>query len=193
MDGTVRDVSVGGLSVQVEMKVDQGDVLSVVLQPNLRDPICVQAIVWHCRRVKQKTSGQVSSRLGLVLSDAPDDFGDLLGIPKVPEAPLREPEASVPPAGAKAKPKSPAKSAAKAATPKAAKPPTGSRTHASTRAARSEPAGLPRPDRYRVRVKMNAGPRSRSILVFARDEEEARGSALAETGVGWSILEIERA
>ncbi len=179
----MRDVSVGGLSVQVEMDVDQGDILSVLLQPTRQEPIHVQAIVWHHRRVKRKNSGEVSSRLGLVLSDAPDDFGDLLGIPAVPEAP---------PVAAAPQPAPDAKPAAKTRTQRKAG--AGSATQAKTAAAtRAKPVGLPRPDRYRVRVKMDAGPRTRSILVFAHDEGEARKSAIAETGSGWSILELERA
>jgi hypothetical protein len=194
VDGTVRNVSAGGLSVQVEMQVDQGDVLSLVLQPNRRDAIPVQAIVWHNRQVKQRKTGEVSQRLGLVLSDAPEDFGDLLGLPQTGAAKSSAPPEPEPvvareaPARSKPSPKKPRGPVAKK---------TRADTAAKTKTAPpSEPPrqpGLPRPDRFRIRVKMDAGPRTRSILVFARDEDEARQNALDETGAGWAILEIERA
>lgn len=168
--GTARDVSVGGLSVHVDLQVDQGDVLNLVLHPSRRREIAVQAIVWHQRRLRQRGSGKVSARLGLVLSEAPDDFQELLGLSE------ETPDSA---SGA-----TPAENPPKVAMP----PPLPSR-----RPARPAVIGLPKPERYRVRVKMDDGPRSRSILVFALGEDDARASALAETGSGWSVLDVERA
>ncbi|MBW2725123.1 MAG: hypothetical protein JRE71_12100, partial [Deltaproteobacteria bacterium] len=56
-----------------------------------------------------------------------------------------------------------------------------------------KPVGDPETSRYRVRVKQDSGPRTRSIMVFAGDEDEARDFARAETGGGWQILEVEPA
>jgi Tfp pilus assembly protein PilZ len=44
---------------------------------------------------------------------------------------------------------------------------------------------------YRVRVKQDGGPRSRTLWVRSESEEEARGRALANVGAGWVILELE--
>jgi len=43
---------------------------------------------------------------------------------------------------------------------------------------------------FRVRVKQMHGPRSRSLLVAAATEVEARGRATADLGEGWSVLEV---
>lgn len=177
--GTARDVSVGGLSVQADLQVDQGDVVHLVLHPPRRRDIPVQAIVWHQRRVRQRGSGKISARLGLVLSEAPDDFQELLGLPEAPAAsPGRAPQQSD-------------------TKPRIAMPPPLPSRRRATRSPEppSKPPapGLPRPERYRVRVKRDDAPRSRSILVFAEGEDDARRSALAETGRGWSILDVERA
>jgi hypothetical protein len=43
---------------------------------------------------------------------------------------------------------------------------------------------------FRVRVKQVRGPRSRSLLVAAPTEAEARGRATADLGEGWSVLEV---
>jgi hypothetical protein len=50
----------------------------------------------------------------------------------------------------------------------------------------------PLAERFRVRVKQENGPRSRSMVLRCASEEEARATALARTGRGWVILEIER-
>lgn len=44
--------------------------------------------------------------------------------------------------------------------------------------------------RFRVRMSQQGGPRSRALLVEVT-EAEARRRALASTGEGWTILEIE--
>ena len=45
---------------------------------------------------------------------------------------------------------------------------------------------------FRVRVKLAGAPRSRSLVVSAATEEEARQQALSEMGEGWVILELEQ-
>jgi Tfp pilus assembly protein PilZ len=44
---------------------------------------------------------------------------------------------------------------------------------------------------FRVRVKQRVGPRSRSLVVRGVDEAEASRRALAVSGAGWVVLEIE--
>jgi hypothetical protein len=167
--GTTREVSMGGLSIQAELEAEQGDILQVLLKPPRREPVPIEAIVWHARRVRQRQSGKTSNRLGLILSEAPEDFPDLLTLrgtaPKV-----SEPEIETEPEPLRELPGEP--------EPSPAEPP---------------PTPLEEPVRYRVRVTLSGSSRTRSILVFADDDEEARKNSLAETGPDWHVLEIERA
>jgi hypothetical protein len=167
VDGTVRNISAGGLSVQVNLPVAQGDVLNLTLKPDGLTRIDVQGIVWHDRR-RKKTSGDAVQRIGLVLSNAPEAFRELLPTPK----PKLEKSESMPPVAEEQK--LPAKSPTPAAR---AEPP--------------KPADCPKADRYRVRVKQVSSPRTRSIMVFAEDEDEARKFAREETGEDWQILEVD--
>jgi len=45
--------------------------------------------------------------------------------------------------------------------------------------------------RYRVRVKLQGEPRSRSLMVFAKSEQAARKQALQKAGEGWSVIDLE--
>ncbi len=76
--GVVLDLSEGGLSVQTEFPFEPGDSLQLRLQPPERGEIGVEGLVWHARRVRQRRSGDVRSVLGLMLSEAPDEYGKLV-------------------------------------------------------------------------------------------------------------------
>lgn len=45
---------------------------------------------------------------------------------------------------------------------------------------------------FRVRVKHEGGPRSRTMTLHCEDGAEARRRALARLGAGWVVLEVER-
>jgi hypothetical protein len=45
---------------------------------------------------------------------------------------------------------------------------------------------------FRIRVKLVGEPRSRTLVLSAASEEEAREQALTAVGEGWTILEIEQ-
>lgn len=169
VDGIIRNISAGGLSVQLNLPVAQGDVLNLTLNPKGRDEIQVQGIVWHDRR-RKRTSGSAVQRIGLVLSDAPEAFRELLPAPKAKS----EKSEPAPPVEEERKP------AAKQPAPSAPVEPP-------------KPVDDPETSRYRVRVKQDSSPRTRSIMVFAGDEDEARDFAREETGGGWQILEVEPA
>jgi hypothetical protein len=204
----------GGLSVQADISVDQGDVLNLVLHPDRLHDVPIQAIVWHQRRVRQRVSGREFTLMGLVLSEAPEDFHDRMGLSSEPPSSGYEPRR--PRKSARlvesAKTDSPREATAGRGPKRAARPTRAraARTHgagpsaasgktngAATRKPVEEKApaapGLPRPERYRVRVTMTGKPRTRSILVFAGDGDEARYAALGETGKGWEVLEVEKA
>jgi hypothetical protein len=169
VDGTVRNISSGGLSVQVDLPVAQGDVLNVTLQLERRKQVEVQGIVWRDHRCKKK-SGSTVQRIGLVLSEAPEAFRELL--------PAKKPKSQKP----------------------APKPSVVEEQGLDTEGRDSSaPQVLPKQEnceisiRFRVRVKQDSNPRTRSIMVFAADEDEARESARVSIGEGWHILEIDRA
>ncbi len=46
--------------------------------------------------------------------------------------------------------------------------------------------------RFRIRVKQDTGPRSRLLTLSGASEAEVRDRALAQSGHGWTILEVER-
>ncbi len=78
VSGTVLDLSPGGLSVASDRNADQGDNVFVRLHPKERSSIDIEALVWNVRSVKRRGERKASTRLGLVLSEAPDEFLDLL-------------------------------------------------------------------------------------------------------------------
>ena len=45
---------------------------------------------------------------------------------------------------------------------------------------------------FRVRVKQEGGPRSRTLTLHSESEEEACGRALSIAGAGWVVLELKR-
>lgn len=173
VDGTVRNISAGGLSVQVDLAVEQGEILTLTLRPDRRRSIEVQGIVWHERRGVVKSTGKVVQRLGLVLAHAPEAFSELL-----------PPQRSTAPRP-RSKPRSVAEPEPSAVTAKAAS--------VEKCPADSAPKPAPKAERYRVRVKQDSSPRTRSILVFAKDDDAARECAREETGAGWYILDLDRA
>jgi hypothetical protein len=192
----VRDVSRGGLSLQTELEAAQGDTLWITIEPGRRGlrRVEVQAIVWHLRRVRDRSSGARSLILGLVLSEATSDFITLLEqlsprkrlaqdttraptLRKVacrPPAPPVEPRAEPEP-----QPESPAQPKSRAV----AKPVTQPKPEPSR-----APSALVR---FRVRVKQEGGPRTRSIVVFAESAVDAHELALEETEPGWFVLDVK--
>ena len=156
--GTVLDLSAGGLSVAADGRLDQGDIVFVRLHPKGRSSIDIETLVWNIRKIRSR--GKPSKRLGLVLSEAPDEFLDLLR--SKGQAPVAD--------GARA---------AASADSCAPEPEVEDGTEA--------PAGE---RGFRVRVKQSASTRTRGILVFARSTEDAAEKALTEAGAGWSLVEV---
>ena len=166
--GMVMDVSAGGLSVATDRIADQGESVFVRLHPKGRPSIDVEALVWNIRAVKRGGKGKASARLGLVLSEAPDEFLGLLKS-KTPARVAKPPKPD-----RSAKRRSPEPDVAKEAEPETVlqtPPPPAER-------------------RYRARVKQSGGNRTRTILVFATSAEDAAEKALAEVEPGWILLEV---
>jgi hypothetical protein len=160
--GTVLDLSAGGLSVASDTKADQGDSIFVRLHPKGQASIDVEALVWNVRGMKKRGNGKTATRLGLVLSEAPDEFLALLK------------SKGPPPAAKPVKPREPVQPRASEPAPEV----------------EPEPAGPPAERRFRARVKQSDSTRTRVILVFAASAEDAADKALAEAGAGWSLLEV---
>ncbi len=78
VSGMVMDLSAGGLSVASDKSADQGEGVFVRLHPKGRPSIDLEALVWNVRSVKSRGKGKAVARLGLVLSEAPDEFLELL-------------------------------------------------------------------------------------------------------------------
>jgi Tfp pilus assembly protein PilZ len=71
--------------------------------------------------------------------------------------------------------------------PPATSPPAAGKAAPRAQKSPPEPPGT----EFRVRIKQQGGPRSRTMVVKSRSEDEARRRALAAVGSGWVILELE--
>lgn len=69
-----------------------------------------------------------------------------------------------------------------------ARPSAGRETAEPAQESPSDSPGI----EFRVRVKQEGGPRSRTLLLHSESEEEARGRALAIAGAGWVVLDLKR-
>jgi hypothetical protein len=161
--GMVMDVSAGGLSVASDKSADQGEGVFVRLHPKGRPSIDIEALVWNVRKAKSRGKGKAAVRLGLVLSEAPDEFRELLKS----KTPARV-----------AKPRQPARRRSPEPKPEIEPEPVLK--------------ALPPPpeSRFRARVKQSDTNRTRVILVFAASVEDAGEKALTEAGTGWIVLEV---
>ena len=79
LQGMVRNVSQGGLSIQLTEAIEQGETVVIALYPEDREPaVDVEGIAWHAREARGRHQGQRFHLLGLVLSKASDDYLDML-------------------------------------------------------------------------------------------------------------------
>ena len=106
LEGTVRDVSEGGLALEAPLAAAaSGDSLELTLKPSGRAPIELVAIVWHCRTIRRNATSEPCAHLGLVLSEAGEDYFDLVASltpkgrrnPDPPAAAVASASASAPP------------------------------------------------------------------------------------------------
>lgn len=82
--GTVLDMSEGGLSVETGFEACQGDSLHIrVMAP--ASTLEMEALVWHSRRVRRRSSAQTTWLLGLMICEAPDAYFDL--VPRISAPP----------------------------------------------------------------------------------------------------------
>jgi hypothetical protein len=99
VEGTVRNISEGGLALVAPPEVaTEGDSLALTLKPHGRPPIDLVALLWHARTLRRNGGGTGPVRLGLVLSEAGDDYFRLVDLltGRVSAAPPATPEAERP-------------------------------------------------------------------------------------------------
>ena len=93
--GTVLDLSEGGLSVRATLEVEQGASLLIRFQAPGGEPIEVEALVWHSRRVRDRTTGEDACVLGLMVSRASEEYSRIASSSRA-----RRPEPASPSDGA---------------------------------------------------------------------------------------------
>ncbi len=187
--GVVLDVSATGLFVQTNAKPDPGTPVSFEISiPGSPRPLFFQAVVARQKIVPPQLLTVAQGGLGLLIQNAPEDWYAFIAsvgprqteaIP-TPSSAQGAGSALKPTAGGKASvaKKSPSKPAASArSTPKKSAP------------KKSEPPLI----RFRLRMSQIEGSRSRSMIVCATSEAEARSQAIEESGEGWKIIECAAA
>lgn len=71
----VRNLSEGGLALEAPPALaDEGDSLSLTLKPPGRPPIEIVALLWHTRALRSRRGAAAVAQVGLVLSEAGDDY-----------------------------------------------------------------------------------------------------------------------
>lgn len=183
VEGLVRNLSAGGLGLQVAAHVRQGDELKILIHgEGRRSAVEVEAICWHVREVRDRRSGEKAQRLGLVLSSAEDDFMDLLDS-------LRGPTHGASRSGRESD--GPTEVSVDPVARECESAPAGSSPDPD--APRLDDRPVPSAKRFRVQVQKEASPRTRGIMVFAGSDVEAREQALVEVGSGWLVLSVAAA
>ncbi len=79
------NLSEGGLAVRTESEFEQGESLRLQLKPPGGPEMRVEVLVWHARRVRLRESGKHRSVLGLMLSEAPDEYAQIIARPQPPK------------------------------------------------------------------------------------------------------------
>jgi hypothetical protein len=70
-------MSEGGLAIQTGLKAGQGDALRIRIQAP-GGQVEVEGLVWHSRLVRPRGSTETCRALGLMISDAPDRYFQLV-------------------------------------------------------------------------------------------------------------------
>jgi hypothetical protein len=206
----VLDVSEGGLCIlsPVAFKPKQPLVIEIEIPP--QGPVEVEAVVWHVRAAKSGRSGRKVWSIGMMISKAAAGFDALLpGHSRhwddgASEARVGKPEERSPDRRAPAAPdlalEEDSLSAAELddldlellspAELKDLTPPSPAGRGGSPRAKTSSPDTL---RLFRIRVKAQTGPRTRTLTLGAVSVAEARALASADLGESWVILEVKAA
>ncbi len=172
-EGTILDISEGGLAAICELPLEQGSVMTIEFS-GLRRPLEVKAVVWHCRAVRYR--GVESFAHGFMLDHAPPDYQRLLSSSQRPSGPQKAPAAETP------KPEPEPASASEQEHLEDLRSELGEALKESRKAS-PEPA-------FRVRAKQRNRPRTKTLSLTAADEEGVREAVRASLGDEWEILEV---
>jgi hypothetical protein len=189
-DGTVLDISEGGLSVHTQLAVEQGEPVLVQIEVPKQGHLELETIVWHIRRGHRRDTGEPFNLLGLMVSKAPAAYFSLLPdtAPHEPRELERTPEPEpqpLPDSGT-----DPPEPEPQPLPDSGTDPP--------------EPEPQPLPDSgtdppeldlhpFRIRIKARSGPRTRVLSLSAESESEARALAMSELDDEWQVLEVRSA
>ncbi|MDJ0866986.1 MAG: PilZ domain-containing protein [Myxococcota bacterium] len=170
---TVVSLSEGGLGVETERALEQGDPVEAVVHPQRgRHAVAVPAIVWNVQAMRARDGSQRRFLMSLLVSEPPPAylalFAKLLG-------PVREPTRAP-------RSRSELLAAFDESLPRS-----------------KEPMAPPKPEPeetlplFQVRVKQCGGPRSMTVPVNAQSQRAARETVLSELSGEWEVLEVMRA
>ncbi len=187
--GVVIDVSATGLFVQTNAKPEPGTPVSLEMSiPGSPRPLFFQAVVARQKIVPPQLLTVAQGGLGLLIQNAPEDWYAFIASvgPRQTEA-IPTPS-SAQGAGSALKPTAGGNASVAKKSP--SKPAASARSTLKKSAPKkSEPPLI----RFRLRISQIEGSRSRSILVSATSEAEARTLATEEAGEGWKIIECAAA
>jgi hypothetical protein len=168
--GIVLDLSETGLFVQTVATPAPGTALRLRLRAAGSEEVEVDAVVARRLAVPPPLNSVARGGIGLRLQAPPASYFRLLRM-EADQAAARATERAD-------------GEEARSALRSAGEP-------ASARPASSQPAAADARPTFRVRVKECGGPRSRSLLMRATSEDDARQQASAQIGSGWEVLSVE--
>lgn len=188
----VLDVSEGGLCVlsPVPFKPKKPLVIDIDVPPH--GPVRVEAVAWHMRQVKSNGSGRKAWSIGMMISKAAPGFASLLpgGEQEFDAAALAEASSSLPPLDAAPDIDQLGPELLSDDLVDDLAPLTSQEQEAV-----AQPEAADRGDEtlklYRVRVKAQTGPRSRTLTLGGVSADEVEKFARAELGDEWIVIDVK--
>lgn len=197
--GSVLDLSEGGLALVTRLVLNEGDDVCIKLHPHRREgAIDLQGLVWSCRKRASAGGKPAPPVLGIMISDAPAEYGKLLrrleqqgaGGARVVRGPATETKpVSVSPGAALRQSE---KASFSAVTVVNEAP-----SHADTTLPkpkfplpppkRADPESLPL---FNVRVKQSNGTRTRRLKLRCASVHDVERQVREDLDGSWEILEI---
>ncbi len=179
--GRVVSISEGGLAVEADLALEQGDPIRLMIEPGSGAPIKVSAIVWNYFSASPLGWSSRIRKLGCVVSPPTRSFRALLDAlaPRIAEPRL----VPIP-----------------LAPPRAVNPDVIEPDLPRSRELQPPPKAVPEESLpyFRLRLKQIGGPRTRILILRARSATQAERIALDELdqtdarSKGWGILHIAR-
>ncbi len=198
MEGTLLDVSEGGMSLASSQDFEQGSLVKVEFAA-LGRTITTSAVVWHSRPVRYM--GSPGFLFGMMIDEACPEYQLLLPrrgssdaksavagtIPSLEEAEAeaRKRELAGSPSAAPTAPK------VEVETPQSS--PATEKAKANFKKSLEEGHQDTEGQSFRVRAKKRSQPRTKTLSLTADSEGAAREAASEALGADWEVLEVTRA